>query len=305
MSCACYNNAMSSAPPLLSVVISTGPSGAVCNPVAFETARGGALALDAAQAGVMAAELDPLCDDMGYGGRPDSNGALSLDAALMDGRKHRAGAVAGLLGVKNAVAVARRVMDTTPHVFLVGQGARDFATAQGFADEGALLSPAARAHYDAFRRGDVQPVSSGHDTLGCCVLDTHGDLAVACSTSGLSFKMPGRVGDSPIIGSGLYVDNTVGAATCMGQGEQMMQVGLALRVVLGMERGLSPADACAEALRALLAKRPDRDDLDCCCIALARDGESGAASTSATNIYYRSDAQNGTIQLAAPRVARS
>jgi len=304
----CYNKIMLSPAPtaaLFPVVISTGPSGAVCNPVAFDAARGGALALDAAQAGVMAAESDPLCDDVGFGGRPDASGNLSLDAALMDGRNHRAGAVAGLLGVVNAVAVARRVMDATPHVFLVGQGARDFATAQGFADDGALLTDAAREQLAAFRRGDTRAVSTGHDTLGCCVLDTQGDLAVACSTSGLSFKLPGRVGDSPIIGSGLYVENAVGAATCMGQGEQMMQIGLSLRVVLGMERGLSPAEACADAVRFLLSKRPTRDDLECCCIALAKTGESGAASTNDTAVYYRSDALNGTVQIAAPRVARS
>ena len=289
------------------IVVSTGHSGRVCNPAGWTTLQGGASALDAVQAGLMAAEADPTCEDIGYGGRPDATGALSLDAALMDGLAHRAGAVAALKGVTNAVAVARLVMDRTPHVFLVGQGARDFATAQGFADEGPLLTPRAQAAYEAFLRGECHPTFTGHDTVGCAALDKQGNLAVGCSTSGLDFKLPGRVGDAPIIGSGLYVDNTVGAATCNGIGEQMMQVCLAYRIVASMGRGIHPADACAEGIRALVALRPqlyspESQAVPCACIAVSRSGETGGAATQADFAYYLTSAAEGTVQRTAPQV---
>lgn len=288
------------------IVISTGPSGRVCNPAAWEALMRGASAIDAAQAGLTAAELDPACNDIGWGGMPDANGILSLDAAIMDGPQHRAGSVAALTGVRNAIAVARRVRDATPHVLLVGQGARDFATAQGFPDEGALLTPEARAAYNAFLRGERPPKATGEppgpDTVGCCALDGRGDLAVGCSTSGLDFKMPGRVGDSPIIGSGLYVDNAVGAATSNGMGEQMMQVCVAFRVVEAMGRGLSPNAACAEGLRAILAKRPGAVGFRCAVVAVNRAGETGAAALQADFVYTVSDAA-GTMRRPAPQVS--
>jgi N4-(beta-N-acetylglucosaminyl)-L-asparaginase len=288
------------------IVLSTGTSGRVCNPAAWDALRAGASALDAVQAGLTAAEADPACDDVGYGGRPDAGGRLSVDAAIMDGPSHRAGAVAGLYGCRNPIAVARRVMESTPHVFLVGQGARDFATAQGFAAEGPLLTPEAEAAYAAFRRGERAAAATGnsHDTVGCCALDGGGSLAVGCSTSGLDFKMPGRVGDSPIIGSGLYVENAVGAAACNGIGEQMMQVCLAFRIVAAMSRGLSPADACAESLRALLTLRPSARDLPCACIALNARGNHGAASTRSDFVYYVS-AGGETVSRTAPYVDRA
>ena len=302
------------------VVVSTGPSGFVTNTHAWAALSANPNApLDAVQTGLVAAENDPELDDIGYGGMPDANGVMSLDAALMDGASHRAGAVAALLGCKNPVAVARRVMDKTPHVFLVGAGARAFADAEGFANEGALLTPASEAAYAAYLQGDKAPTwtgesppppsppspafPEGHDTVGCAALGAGGNLAGGCSTSGLNFKMPGRVGDSPIIGSGLYVDNNVGAATCFGMGEQMMQIGLSLRIVLAMERGLSPKEACEEGIRHLLAKRPGVENMRCCAIALAKSGETGGAATTENDFYfYRTDAQNGTVKVDVDKV---
>lgn len=290
------------------IVVSTGPSGRVCNPAAWNALRQGIPALDAAQAGLTAAEADPTCDDIGYGGRPDAHGNMSLDAAIMDGRTHRAGSVAALTRCINPIAVARRVMEVTPYVFVVGQGARDFATAQGFGDDGPLLTPEAREAFEAFQRGERKPTFTGHssnshDTVGCCVLDDAGDLAVGCSTSGLDFKMPGRVGDSPIIGSGLYVENAVGAATCFGMGEQMMQVCLSFRIVAAMERGASPQEACDDGIRALIAKRPGVAGLSCCAVALSKSGETGGAATAADFVYYVSSREHGTVCIPAPLIS--
>ena len=309
------------------IVLSTGPSGVVCNPAAWQVISAGASALDAIQAGLMAAESDPDCDDIGLGGRPDASGRMSLDAALMDGKTHRAGAVAGLRN-HLPVAVARRVMEATPHVFLIGQDAEEFALQQGFPSQGDLLTTAARDAYRQFLRGERKATFTGelpptlkpantdeeqtvlpfgddrnsHDTIGCCALDAAGNLAVGTSTSGLDFKLPGRVGDSPIIGSGLYVENSVGAASCFGMGEQMMQVCLAFRVVALMEQGRTPGEACAEGIRFLISKRPHVRDLRCCVIALSRSGATGGAATS-NDFYYNVTDAGGTVSVPALHVS--
>jgi Asparaginase len=255
----------------------------------------------------MAAEADPTCDDIGYGGTPDADGFLSLDAALMEGATHRAGAVGALKGYMHPIAVARKVMEETPHVFLVGQGARDFATKQGFPEtpNDELLTDAARALYAQYKSGQRPAEATGHDTVGCIALDAAGRLVVGCSTSGLDFKLPGRVGDSPIVGSGLYVDDAVGAATCIGMGEQMMQVCMSYRVVMLMERGLTPDEACAEGLRYLLSKRPGIQNLNSLVIALNRDGVTGAAASRAGYEWYvaRADVDGGaTVRKGAAAV---
>lgn len=266
----------------MKVLIGTSSSGRVTVEHGWKALEAGASPLDVLQAGLMAAEADITLTDIGYGGMPDASGRLSLDAALMDGPTHRAGAVAGLYGYKHPVAVARRVMEKTPHVFLVGDGARQFATAQGFPDEGALLTPHAQAEYAKFLRGEIPPQATGElqhsDTVGAVVLV--GDhLAAGTSTSGLGFKLPGRVGDSPIIGSGLYVENEVGGAVCLGMGEQMMQICLAFRVVAAMARGLSPQDATIEGIRALRKHRPNLPETSCLTIALSADGRYAGACT--------------------------
>lgn len=275
------------------IVIATGPSGKVTAQAAWSRLSAMPNApLQAVQDGLMVAEADESLHDIGYGGMPDASGRLSLDAALMDGPTMRAGAVAGLYGCKHPVAVARLVMDKTPHVLLVGQGARDFATRHGFDDEGALLTEHAAAEYDKFRRGEITPEATGDhareggDTVGCAALGAGGHLAVGTSTSGLAFKIPGRVGDSPIVGSGLYVENEVGAACCLGMGEQMMQVGLAGRVVAAMAAGLTPQEATERGMRDLLRLRPQAKEVTCLVIALGKDGTHGGAATMVHHAFH-------------------
>lgn len=233
----------------------------------------------------------------------------------MDGPSHAAGAVAAISGIRGAVSVARRVMEKTPHVMLAGYNARRFAIQQGFAESDLLTPESWRrwkawrfeqtapdvAHFEALtpspspgasgealgvRASDSPsptawergPGDEGHDTVGVCALDQAGNLAAACTTSGLAWKAPGRVGDSPIVGSGLYVDNEIGAAVATGNGDEIMKVCLSFQVVGGMERGLSPQEACEEAIRYLLRKRPGRQDRGAACIAVSKDGRHGYAA---------------------------
>ncbi len=262
----------------------------------------GECALDAVERGANAVEENPAVNSVGYGGLPNAEGVVELDAAIMDGSTHSAGAVGAITGIRKPISVARRVMEKTPHVMLAGQNARRFALQDGFPSAD-LLTPEARerwrqwkmeqtapdvAHFDeavqrAAATGD--PTGGGkdtsHDTVGVCALDRAGNLAAGCTTSGIAWKRPGRVGDSPIIGSGLYVDNEVGAAAATGNGDEIMKVCLSFRVVALMEQGQGPQEACEEAIRHLLRKRPNYQSRGAACIALSKDGRIGAAATRA------------------------
>jgi len=209
----------------------------------------------------------------------------------MDGRTHAAGSVAGLTGIRRPISVARRVMAKTPHVMLVGDNAQRFAVSQGFPITN-LLTEQSRNRWEQWREEQAapdvahfnQPASltpDNHDTIGLCGLDRNGDLAVGCTTSGMAWKTPGRVGDSPIIGSGLYVDNEIGAAAATGHGDEIMKVCLSYRVVTLMAEGRSAQQACEEALRYLVRKRPpeEHNHYGAAVIALRKDGAYGAAAT--------------------------
>jgi isoaspartyl peptidase/L-asparaginase-like protein (Ntn-hydrolase superfamily) len=195
--------------------------------------------------------------------------------------------VAGLTGIRKPISVARRVMEKTPHVMLVGSNARRFALKEGF--PGAeLLTDAARCRWLEWYQSQVAPDvvhfedqrrARSHDTVGVCALDREGNLAAGCTTSGMAWKAPGRVGDSPIIGSGLYVDNAVGAAASTGNGDEILKVCLSFRVVSLMEQGMDPQSACEEAIRYLLRKRPGAQSRGAACIALSKDGRIGAAAS--------------------------
>jgi N4-(beta-N-acetylglucosaminyl)-L-asparaginase len=268
--------------------------------------RDGADTLDAVIAGVNLLEEDPDDITVGYGGLPNEEGVVELDSCVMHGPTCRAGAVAALRNIKTPSKVAKLVMLRTDHVLLVGEGALRFARAHGF-QEVDLLTDNARKIWlkwkerlsdeddwvpdpeapedDAQGRATADlPFSYG--TINCCALNEAGDLSGVTTTSGLSFKIPGRVGDSPIIGAGLYVDNRVGAAGSLGRGEAVIKICGSHTVVEAMRQGMGPVDACVYALRRIVEttteprlKRADgRPNFDVKFYALAKDGRFGAAS---------------------------
>jgi L-asparaginase/N4-(beta-N-acetylglucosaminyl)-L-asparaginase len=255
---------------------------------ALDVLETGGSALDAVEAGANVTEEDPEVRSVGYGGVPNRDGIVELDAAIMDGQQHAVGAVCAMPGIRRPISVARLVMERTPHCMLAGGNAKRFALSNGWA-ESDLLTADTRARYAEWRARQLAPQvahfddgvagHASHDTIGICALDAHGALAAGCTTSGLAWKTPGRVGDSPIVGSGLYVDDEVGAAAATGNGDEIMKVCLSYRVVLEMERGVDPQAACERAAAYLLRKRPAAQSHGAACIALRRDGAWGAAAT--------------------------
>ena len=260
------------------VVISTWEHGLGANAGAWEVLEKGGSALDAAEAGVRVTEADPTVTTVGLGGLPDREGHVTLDACIM-GPDGQCGSVAFLEDILHPVTVARRIMEETPHVMLVGRGARDFALEQGF-ESVSLLTPEAEAEWRAWQAQPEEVAikidASNHDTIGLLALDSDGDLAGACTTSGAKFKLPGRVGDSPIIGSGLYVDNEVGAATATGWGEAVIRAVGCFLVVELMRQGLSAQQACEAAVDRVVEKNPDWRDIQVGFLALGKDGSTGS-----------------------------
>ncbi|NNE70110.1 MAG: N(4)-(beta-N-acetylglucosaminyl)-L-asparaginase, partial [Rhodothermales bacterium] len=215
---------------------------------------------------------------VGYGGLPDRDGIVTLDACIMDS-DGRCGSVAYLQHIMHPISVARKVMEETPHVMLVGEGAQEFARNQGF-EETNLLTPESEAAWRQWQEeeGPERPPINveNHDTIGMLALDADGDMAGACTTSGASFKYHGRVGDSPIIGAGLYVDNAVGGATATGWGEAVIRAVGCFLVVEFMRQGHSPEDACRLAVERVIEKNPDWRDIQVGFLALNKQGEYGA-----------------------------
>ena len=233
-------------------------------------------ALDAAEQGVMVEEADPQNQTVGLGGRPDRDGIVTLDACIMDSNSN-CGAVMGLEGYVHAVSVARKVMEKTPHVILVGDGAAQFAGEQGFTQTD-LLTEASKAEWMEWKKtAQYQPVINieNHDTIGMLVLDAKGNLAGACTTSGMAYKLRGRVGDSPVIGAGLYVDPEVGGASATGMGEEVVRTVGSFLIVELMRQGKSPEEACREGVHRIMAKNAGRTDFQIGFIALNIKGESG------------------------------
>lgn len=284
------------------VVIATWTFGRTAVKVAAPLLAAGRDALDAAGAGAQAVEDDPAVDTVGYGGLPNSAGVVQLDACVMDGHTLACGAVAGLENIRHAAALARRVMEKTPHVLLVGAGAQQFALQQGFPLE-PLLTPESVAKW---AKGKPKPKPArpagappeGHDTVTVLALDKKGRLGGVCTTSGLAHKLPGRVGDSPLIGHGLYVDDGAGAAGATGTGEEVIRVGGSLLVVEAMRAGKSPQEACELAVRRVnaVAVRRGVHPADVAFLALDTRGRVGAACTERTNFQY-AVARAGSTEL--------
>jgi len=236
----------------------------------------GGSALDAVETGVKVPEGDPHDTSVGYGGRPDRDGMVTLDSCIMD-HDSNCGAVAFLQHIKHPVSVARKVMTDTPHVMMVGDGALKFALDQGFKKED-LLTEESRAHWLKWlETAEYKPVINieNHDTIGMLTLDSSGKLSGACTTSGMAYKMNGRVGDSPIIGAGLFVDGDIGAATATGMGEAVIKVAGSHLVVELMRQGLDPNEACQAAVERVIAKEPKYKEIQVGFIALNIHGEYG------------------------------
>ena len=302
------------------VVVATWPFGQTAVKTAAPLLQANKSALDAALAGAQAVEDDPKVHSVGFAGLGNAIGTVQLDACVMDGQTLACGAVAGLENVRHAAAVARRVMEKTPHVLLVGQGAQQFALQQGFALEtmhtpesiaewekvrpkprrqldgpptpalphkggGGKISPSPSGEEDG---GGEEPPEGSHDTVTVLALDRKGSLGGVCTTSGLAHKLPGRVGDSPLIGSGLYVDNTAGAAGATGVGEEVIRIGGSLLIVEAMRAGKSPQEACELAVRKVnaVAVRRGVHPARVAFLALDPRGRVGAACTAQTNFQY-------------------
>lgn len=255
-------------------VISTWDFGKKANADAWAVLNAGGSAIDAVEKGVNNAELDPDNLSVGFGGLPDEEGEVTNDAVIMWGPKHAAGAVGCLKRIKRPISVARKVLEKTKHTFLVGEDATRFAKKMGFAEEKELLTEKARARWEAWKKDPKRADFWNHDTIGMVAVDKNGDVCAGCSTSGLAFKIKGRVGDSPIVGSGAYCDNEIGGAAATGNGDVMMRFCPAIIAVEYMREGMSPADACAKSLRRIEAKGYK---VGACLVAVNKKGEFGAA----------------------------
>jgi N4-(beta-N-acetylglucosaminyl)-L-asparaginase len=277
------------------VVLSTWETGVAANKGAWEVLGRNGSALDAVEAGVRVTESSINCC-VGLGANPDRDGHVTLDASIMD-HQWNCGSVAALERIKHPISVARRVMEKTPHVMLVGVGAQQFAVAEGFPLEADMLSDdAKKAYHEWLKKSEYKPVINientkssstppparladggwNHDTIGMIAMDTAGNLSGSCTTSGMAFKMRGRVGDSPVIGAGLFVDNEVGAVTATGQGEDVIRICGSHSVVEYMRQGLSPEQACKAAVEKIARiKKEKARDIQIGFIAINKKGETG------------------------------
>ncbi|SMO88889.1 isoaspartyl peptidase/L-asparaginase family protein [Fodinibius sediminis] len=261
------------------LVISTWNHGLPANEAAWEVLSQQGRALDAVEAGVRIPEADPEVRTVGYGGYPDRDGFVTLDACIMD-EQERCGSVAALQHIKHPISVARKVIEESPHVMLVGEGALQFALGQGFEKEN-LLTEASRNDWQEWKKdADYQPEINieNHDTIGMLALDSSGNLSGACTTSGAAWKMHGRVGDSPLIGAGLFVDNEVGAAAATGLGEEVIRTCGTHLVVENMRRGDDPETACRKAVQRIVEKNDSVEDIQVGFIAVNKKGEFGGYS---------------------------
>ncbi len=261
-------------------VISTWKHGMAANNSAWEVLAAKGSGLDAVEAGLRLIESDPTNQSVGLGGLPDRDGNVTLDACIMN-HEHECGAVAYLKEIENPISVARKVMENTPHVMLVGDGAQKFALESGFTKTN-LLTETSKKDWLEWKATQEQKSPEinheNHDTIGMLAMDFDGNLSGACTTSGWGYKLPGRVGDSPIIGAGLFLDNDVGAACATGMGEAVIRIAGSHTVVELMRQGHSPNEACKMAVQRIQEKHKDLTNLQVGFIALNKEGEVGGYS---------------------------
>ena len=258
------------------MVISTWKHGMPANVAAMAVLQSGGKAIDAVEAGVKIPEADPESMSVGLGGLPDREGKVTLDACIMD-ETGNCGSVSFLQHIKHPISVARKVMDETPHVMLSGEGALQFALKQGFPKEDLLTEKAEKRWKEWLKESEYKPIINveNHDTIGLLALDKKGDISGACTTSGLSWKMHGRVGDSPVIGAGMYVDNDVGGCCATGVGEAVLKTLGSFLIVELMRQGASPQEACEEGI-ARIVKNQNYKDMQIGYLAINKEGEHGA-----------------------------
>lgn len=285
------------------VVISTWDFGKAANVEAWKVLQKDGRAVDAVEAGVRVPEADPNNQSVGYGGRPDRDGHVTLDACIMD-ENYRCGSVACLEHIMHPISVARLVMEKTPHVMLVGDGALQFALANGFKKENLLTEKSKKEWKEWLKKEKYEPQKNienalpggqrNHDTIGMIAIDNNGNMGGACTTSGLAYKLHGRVGDSPIIGAGLFVDNEVGAATSTGVGEEVIRIVGSHLIVELMRMGYAPEDACKKAVERIAARNPEfSKDVQVGFLALNKNGEYGAYALQEGFSYaVRNDKEN-------------
>jgi N4-(beta-N-acetylglucosaminyl)-L-asparaginase len=293
------------------VVVSTWDFGKTANLGAWEVLKKGGRALDAVEAGVRIPEADPANQTIGYGGLPDRDGFVTLDACIMD-ENYNCGAVMFLEHIIHPISVARLVMEKTPHIFLAGEGALQFALANGFEKQNLLTEQSEKDWKEWLKSANYKPGVNienrlynkqndpmpggpdNHDTIGMLAMDAKGNMSGACTTSGLAYKMHGRVGDSPIIGAGLYVDNEVGAATASGVGEEVIRIVGSHLVVELMRQGRSPEAACKEAVERIVKRNPKKSkEIQVGFVALHKNGSYGGYSLQKGFTY---SVQNNKVQ---------
>jgi N4-(beta-N-acetylglucosaminyl)-L-asparaginase len=301
------------------LVVSTWDSGIRANAAAWPILRENGRALDAVEAAARYAEIEKSCC-VGLAANPDRDGKVTLDASIMD-ENANCGGVAFVQRIRHPISVARRLMETTPHVFMVGEGAEQFALDHGFEREPEMLSPeAAQAWKKWLEKSDYKPVVNvenrslqpqaaptfleggqpNHDTMGTVALDAAGNLSGACTTSGMAFKMRGRVGDSPVIGAGLFVDNEIGAATSSGVGEEVIRICGSHLIIELMRHGRPPEEACREAVSRIVKRNPEKArTFQVGFIALSRQGEVGAFAVQPEFTYAVTNNETNQVLTAA------
>ncbi|MEM8926681.1 MAG: N(4)-(beta-N-acetylglucosaminyl)-L-asparaginase [Bacteroidota bacterium] len=257
---------------------------------AWEILNTGGNALDAVEQGVRIEEADVTNETVGKGGRPDRDGNVTLDACIMD-KDGNCGSVVYLQNIAHPISVARKVMEETPHIILAGKGAEQFAYEQGFEKEDLLTESTKKQYKEWLKTSEYETIINieNHDTIGMLAMDEKGNLAGACTTSGMAYKVAGRVGDSPIIGAGLFIDNEVGGATATGVGEEVIRTVGSFLIVELMRQGKSPQEACEEGVKRIMKKNEGRKDFQIGFLAMNKQGETGAYCVHPGFSYRRYD----------------